>query len=93
LGRWWGTNPIEHQEEEIDLLAFDENNAIFGECKWRNIRTGPDILNELVRRSELLPRFTNKQYILFSKSGFTVGLKNLAAKRKDLFLIRPEDMF
>ncbi|MDR1894432.1 MAG: ATP-binding protein [Spirochaetales bacterium] len=93
LGRWWGSNPAEHREEEIDLLAFDENNAIFGECKWRNTRTGLDTLDELVRRSELLPRFTNKQYILFSKSGFTAGIKNMAAKRKDLFLIHLEDMF
>jgi AAA+ ATPase superfamily predicted ATPase len=93
LGRWWGSNPALRQEEEIDLLAFDENNAVFGECKWKNARTGLDILDELIRRSELLPRFTNKQYILFSKASFTAGLEHMAAKRKDIFLIRPEDMF
>jgi hypothetical protein len=93
LGRWWGSNPAERREEEIDILAFDESSAVFGECKWRNTRTGIDILNTLVRRSELLPRFTNKKYILFSKSGFTTELKNKAAKQKDIILINPEDMF
>jgi AAA+ ATPase superfamily predicted ATPase len=93
LGRWWGSNAVERREEEIDLLALDETNAIFGECKWRNTRTGIDVLDELIRRSKLLLQFTNKQYILFSKSGFTAGLKNAAVKRKDLCLIEPGDMF
>lgn len=96
LGRWWGSNPAERREEEIDILAFDENRAIFGECKWRNTRIGPDILDELVYRSELpelQARFTDKQYILFSKSDFTAGLKDIAAKRKDLILVNAEDMF
>jgi AAA+ ATPase superfamily predicted ATPase len=95
IGRWWGSNPANRREEEIDLLAFnnDERSAVFGECKWRNIKTGADVLDDLVRKSELFPQFREKQYILFSKSGFTADVKKTAAARRNLFLISPEDMF
>jgi AAA+ ATPase superfamily predicted ATPase len=102
LGRWWGSNPTEHREEEIDLVALEipsstvqkeGQSALFGECKWRNTRTGLDVLMDLIRKSELLPRFSGKHYILFSKSGFTAELKNTALKRDDIFLVSPVDMF
>jgi AAA+ ATPase superfamily predicted ATPase len=102
LGRWWGSNPAERREEEIDLVALglpsspsqkEGQSALFGECKWRNTRTGLDILMDLIRKSELLPRLTGKRYILFSKSGFTAELKNTALKRDDVFLVSPGDMF
>ena len=39
IGRWWGSNPKEKKEEEIDIVAICDNNeispdAFFGECKW-----------------------------------------------------------
>ncbi|MDR1319546.1 MAG: ATP-binding protein, partial [Treponema sp.] len=95
LGRWWGSNPAERREEEIDILAFngEEQSAVFGECKWRNTKTGADVLNDLVRKAELFPQFKNRQYLLFSKSGFTADIKKTAAARRDIVLISPGDMF
>jgi AAA+ ATPase superfamily predicted ATPase len=94
LGRWWGSNPNEQREEEIDLLAInDEDSALFGECKWKNTRITPEVLDDLIRKSELFPHFTKKQYLLFSKSGFTAELKRTAAQRGDTVFITPEDMF
>jgi AAA+ ATPase superfamily predicted ATPase len=94
IGRWWGPNLKEKREEEIDILAHDgKGNALLGECKWRTTRTGIDILEELLRKSGILPGFSTKQYALFSRSGFTAELKRTAEQRKDIMLISPADMF
>ena len=94
IGRWWGPNKKEKTEEEINILAIDDKEkALFGECKWRNVRTGNEILEDLIRKSELLPIFSDKRYALFSKSAFTTQLVNTAAQRKDILLIRADEMY
>jgi len=94
LGRWWGSNPKEKREEEIDLLALGENGkAIFGECKWRRTRTGNDSLIDLIRKSELFPDYPQRQYIMLSKSGYTPQVIKTASQRKDTALISLADMF
>ncbi|MCL2252792.1 MAG: DUF234 domain-containing protein, partial [Treponema sp.] len=94
IGRWWGPNKKEKTEEEIDILAIDDKEkALFGECKWRNVRTGNEILEDLIRKSELLPIFSDKRYAIFSKAVFSAQLVNAAAQRKDILLIRAEEMY
>ena len=97
IGRWWGPNPKEKKEEEIDILAIEENAqaeaVLFGECKWRNARTGNEILEDLIRKSELFRFFSQKRFIVFSKSNFTTQLIKTASMRKDIILIRPDDMY
>jgi len=94
LGRWWGTNPKEKKEEEIDLVAVaDPSNALFGECKWKTAFTGCDTFIDLVRKSELFPRITKKRYMLFSKSNFSPELKKIVAKREDTVLVSLAEMF
>jgi len=101
LGRWWGSNPKEKREEEIDIIAVDTitsgsssvNTALFGECKWRTPDTCLSTLDDLVRKSELFPYFAKKKYILFSKSSFSPELQKAAAKRKDTILVGLEEMF
>lgn len=87
IGRWWGNNPDKKRQEKIDILAIDEDNAIFGECKWRNEPTGIGVLNELVEKSELFKQYKNKYYILFSKTGFTKELEEAAAKINNTDLV------
>jgi AAA+ ATPase superfamily predicted ATPase len=93
IGRWWGKNPKEQHEEEIDFIAFSGINAIFGECKWRNAQLGVDILSDLIRKSELFPGFTNLHYVLFSKAGFTENLRDQAKQEDNITLIGAEEMF
>ena len=93
IGRWWGNNPKERREEEIDFIAFSEEKAVFGECKWRNAQTGKDVLENLIRKAGLFKNFTNIRYMLFSKSGFTDTMKAMAAKRGDITLIGVKEMF
>jgi len=93
IGRWWGTNPKERREEEIDFIAIAGEKAIFGECKWRNTLTGEEMLDDLMRKSALLPQFKGNHYMLFSKSGFTSALREKAANQSNVSLICLEDMF
>jgi AAA+ ATPase superfamily predicted ATPase len=93
IGRWWGNNPKERREEEIDFIAFARKNAIFGECKWRNAQTDDDVLENLMLKAGLFQCFTNVHYMLFSKSGFTGTLKAKAAKHGGATLISAAEMF
>ena len=94
IGRWWGNNPKERREEEIDFIAFARENAIFRECKWRNAQTDDDVLENLMRKARLFQCFTNVHSMLFSKSGFTGTLKTKAAKKHgNVTLIGASEMF
>ena len=68
--RWWGTDPRYKRQEEIDIIAYNDEKLIFCECKWRNEKVSIRILNELIEKSEM---FSGKQktYMMFSKSGYT----------------------
>jgi AAA+ ATPase superfamily predicted ATPase len=93
IGRWWGNNPKERREEEIDFIAFAGEKAIFGECKWRNAQINENVLESLIQRSRLFRGFTNIHYMLFSKSGFTDAMKARSAKHDYITLIEVEEMF
>jgi AAA+ ATPase superfamily predicted ATPase len=79
IGRWWGTNPASKTQEEIDMIADADENAVFGECKWSSSNVGLFTLKELQRKSLLFERYANKHYFLFSKSGFNADIKKHAA--------------
>jgi len=93
IGRWWGSNPKERREEEIDFIAFSGDKAIFGECKWRGAQIGEDVLNELVRKSALFPQFKSSHYMLFSKSGFKTSLRDKAEKQDNILLVGLDELF
>ena len=92
-GRWWGNNPVDRREEEIDLVAVSDNAAIFGECKWKNEPVGVGELRKLMEKSQLLKQYSEKHYMLFSKSGFTEGLAAEANKLGMVKLVTPEMLF
>lgn len=92
IGRWWGNNPLERREEEIDILATDGDSAIFGECKFRSDRVGIDVLENLERKSKIFNHPTKYLY-LFSKSGFTEQLLQLAKERNNIRLISLDDIY
>ena len=93
IGRWWGANRQERREEEIDFIAYSDENAIFGECKWSNEKINEDVLEKLMVKSELLSQFTEKYFFLFSKSGFTDALVYRASQLGNVRLISLNDMF
>jgi len=93
IGRWWGNNQKERREEEVDILAFARDKAIFGECKWRIAQAGEDVLDDLTRKAALFPAFTEVHYIIFSRSGFTESLINRSIDQGNTTLIGVKDIF
>jgi AAA+ ATPase superfamily predicted ATPase len=91
VGRWWGNNPKEKRQEEIDILAYRKDSALYCECKWTNALVDIDVLNDLSEQSDLFS-YTNKWFWLFAKNGFTDRLITEAEKRENTRLIRFEDM-
>jgi len=92
IGRWWGNNPAEKQEEEIDILALDGRSAIFGECKFRNEKMGIESLTDLERKSRLFPKQTTRYYYFFSKGGFTEEMQRLAEGNDMIRLIGLDEL-
>ena len=78
---------VGRQQEEIDILAIDEESAIFGECKWKNDPTGIGVLNGLIEKSEIFKQYKDKYYMLFSKAGFTKELEETAANMGNVELV------
>jgi len=90
-GRWWGKNPKEKRQEEIDILAFRKDSALFCECKWTNNLVDIDVLRDLEAKSDLF-LFKAKWFWLFAKTGFSERLTNEAAKRDNVRLIAFDEM-
>jgi len=91
VGRWWNRN------DELDLLAYSEDGdaVLFGEAKWSRRPLGTNILNDLEVKSEIVQtktRLRSKQYVLFSRSGFTAALLRKASNRPDLHLVHQIDL-
>lgn len=86
VGRWWDA------QNEIDLVALnaEENEILFGECKYRNKKMDIDVLDELEKKAKTVPwkkTERNEKYMLFSVSGYTEKLKTVAEEREDIILI------
>ena len=81
LGNWWGTDKRTHQQVELDIVGFsdDERDGYFGECKWKNEPIPRSVLEKLIANSEIF-KYPIKHYYLFSKSGFTDSCRELAEK-------------
>lgn len=67
---WWGYNPILKRQDEIDVVAINYNNqeAIIGECKWRNSRKlNSEMLTTLQKRAMLFSEINKikKNYLYF----------------------------
>jgi len=92
LGRWWGNDPVERCQTEIDIMGEqDKNTALFAECKWTNEEVDLGALEILVKRGNLFS-YKNKHYYLFSKSGFTKGCIEKANEMGNVTLVKFGDM-
>ena len=95
IGTWWGTNPEQREETDIDVVGLDKTRkeAVIGECKFRHEMTDKKVYDALVARHHLLHEgYRVVQYLLFSASGFSDWLME-EAKNGVLQLIRLEDMY
>ena len=71
IGSWWN-----RRGDEIDILALNEyrKEILFGEIKWRNRATGWNVVEELIKKKELVHwrnEDRKERFLIVSKSGFT----------------------
>lgn len=85
LGRYWDART------EIDVVALDPEgkNLILGECKYWKEPVGVSVLRELEAKTSSVAWERNNRkvwYVLFSASGFSDELVELAKDRADVLL-------
>lgn len=81
IGRWWDRNT------EIDIVAYhDEGKYLFCECKWTGKAVGKSVLESLQRKASSFPNVSQAYFGLFSRSGFSEELQELAAEQEQLLL-------
>ena len=51
-------------------MVIQDDQALLGECKWRNADINMEILNQLLERGQLF-HYEKQYYLLCSKTGFT----------------------
>lgn len=91
IGKWWGNNPVAKRQEEIDIMAVQDDQALLGECKWRNADISMEILSQLLERGKLF-HYTKQYYMLFSKTGFTKDVEKYAENLSNIKLISFNDI-
>jgi AAA+ ATPase superfamily predicted ATPase len=85
VGRQWSS------AYEIDVAAVNTKYelTVVGECKWSENKIGVSILRELEEKviCQSLPLAGDLRYVLFSKSGFSSDLEELATGKKNIVLM------
>ena len=94
IGQWWGTDSVLKKQVQIDLVGStdNKNEYLIGSCKFRNEAIGVDELELLKRYAAVFGKGKIYHYYIFSKGGFTEGLK-LLADRGEVKLVSLEDMY
>ena len=92
LGRWWGNDPKNKCEVEIDIMGVDGRaSALFCECKWTNEKVDASVLDKLIECSQLF-HFENTHFYLFAKTGFTKGCSDKATLLGNVTLVTYDEV-
>jgi AAA+ ATPase superfamily predicted ATPase len=86
LGKWWDN------ANEIDIVGLNEESKdiMFCECKYLNKKVEVDVFYSLAEKAKQVKwnnNYRRDHYVIFSKSGYSEGLVELAKKRADLILV------
>ena len=94
IGQWWGTDSKAKKEVQIDIVGTpaEGKEYIIGSCKYRNTPVGVDELELLKQYADVFAKGDKYHYYIFSKSGFTQGLRELAHKG-EVRLVTLQDMY
>ena len=92
VGRWWGNNPIEKRQEEIDILAQDSENAILCECKYTEKPFDEKELSDLQASAPCIKR-NNKYFWIFSRKGVSAEVKKIIQNQSNYKVITVKDLF
>lgn len=91
MGRWWGNNPVLKRQEEIDLLAIDDKNAVICECKYTSTPFDEKQLDDL-HTAALCIKKPKKIFIIFSKNGVTGGVEKRIADKPEYQVVTLKDL-
>jgi len=94
VGQWWGTDARKKKEVQIDIVGtpVEGKEYIIGSCKYKNEPVGVDELELLQEYAAAFGYGTKYHYYIFSKGGFTEGLKKLE-KQGEVRLVSLEEMY
>ncbi|MEA3454944.1 MAG: ATP-binding protein [Campylobacterota bacterium] len=67
LGRWWNKN------EEIDIVAMDDEQLCFIECKWQNSVNKERELRQLKKKSKVVAHNLKESFLVVSKEDYLSG--------------------
>lgn len=84
VGKWRGHDNQNKAPADIDVVGVNdvERTAVIGECKFRNELFGIREYEKCLDRARLLPGYETKQFLMFSKSGFSKDVKARAKKER-----------
>ncbi len=93
-GQWWGTDAAARKEVQIDIVGTpaDGRNYIIGSCKYRNEAVGVDEYQRLRHYADVFGRGEKYFFYIFSKGGFTKGLRELA-EEGHVTLVTLDDLY
>jgi AAA+ ATPase superfamily predicted ATPase len=79
FGSWWGTDPKEKAQSDIDVIAANRNGkqVIMGECKWRKSINTTVETEKLMSKQHLLPEYIERYFYLFTKTSSIKGTENM----------------
>ena len=61
VGRWW------NNKEEIDIVAFDDENISFIECKYQDKVDKEKVLNRLIQKSSFIKHNKKEHFLVLTK--------------------------
>lgn len=64
VGRWW------NNQEEIDIVAMDDENICFIECKWQNKVDKQKVEQELVKKSKSVKHDKKEYFLVITKEDY-----------------------
>lgn len=92
--QWWGTDSKTRKEIQIDIVGTpaEGKEYIIGSCKYRNEKIGVDELELIRQYASVFGKGSRYHYFIFSKGGFTDGLRQLA-EQGEVTLLTLEDIY
>ena len=64
IGRWW------NNKDEIDIVAFDDKNICFIECKWQNSVDKERVKHSLIKKAQNLIEDKKQIYLVITKQEY-----------------------
>ena len=92
--QWWGTDSKTRKEIQIDIVGTpaESKEYIIGSCKYRNEKIGVDELELIRQYASVFGKGSRYHYFIFSKGGFTDGLRQFA-EQGEVTLLTLEDIY